>query len=234
MTDARFSFEEVTALSPRGDVLLDGIDLQLGAPGLTCLAGPSGSGKSTLLRMCNRLSVPARGCVRLDGTDLTSLDPLTLRRRVGMVFQWPVTFPGTVRDNLLVAAADAPDERLADVLGQVGLGPEYLDRVADDLSGGEAQRMCTGRTLLTDPEIILMDEPTSALDVDARLVIERLAATLVERGLVIVWVTHDLDQAERIADRVVVVVDGRVAADDEAARYLRARSFTPTGEEGEL
>ena len=131
---------------------------------------------------------------------------------------------GTVADNLEVAAPDAGGDRFAAVLAQVGLDIG-LDRQADDLSGGEAQRLCIARTLLTDPRILLMDEATSSLDVDARLVVEDLARRLVAGGLAVLWVTHDLDQAERLADRVVVVVGGRVVPDEQAAGYLTARSF---------
>ncbi len=192
------------------------------------LVGPSGSGKTTLLRLCNRLEVPSSGRVLLGGDDVADLDPRRLRRRVGMVFQRPVVFAGTVRDNLAVAGDDQPDGRFAAVLERVGLDPSFLDRTADDLSGGEAQRVCIARTLLTDPEVLLMDEPTSALDPEHRLVIEARARALADAGTPVVWVTHDLDQARRLADRTVVLVDGGVADDETAARFLAG----PVDEEG--
>jgi putative ABC transport system ATP-binding protein len=164
--------------------------------------------------------VPTGGTVRFRGTDISDLDPRSVRRRIGMVFQHPVPFSGTVRDNLLVAAPDAGAEALAAVLTRVGLPDGMLDRVADDLSGGEAQRMCIARTLLTEPEVLLMDEPTSALDPENRRGIENLALEFAAGGLGVVWVTHDLDQVRRMADSVVVLVEGRNATDDETARYL--------------
>jgi putative ABC transport system ATP-binding protein len=179
-----------------------------------------------LLRLCNRLEVPTAGTIRLDGVDIATIDPLALRRRAGMVFQRPVTFAGTVRDNLAVARPEVTEDEAVAALDRVGLDAAFLARQADDLSGGEAQRMCIARTLLTDPDIVLMDEATSALDVDAKLVIERLARELVASGLQIVWVTHDLEQAERIADRTVVILAGRVVPDAEARALLASRSFS--------
>jgi putative ABC transport system ATP-binding protein len=102
----------------------------------------------------------------------------------------------------------------------VGLDASFLDRVADDLSGGEAQRMCIARTLLTTPDVILMDEPTSSLDPENRLGIEALARELATEGIGVVWITHDLDQVDRIADRAFVLIDGRNASEDETAAYL--------------
>lgn len=196
-------------------------DVSLGVlPGrVTVLTGPSGSGKTTLLRLCNRLEVPTSGRVLFGGTDLSSIDPLQLRRRVGMVFQRPTLFAGTVRDNLRVALAGTDDD-YAGVLDRVGLPRRHLDDQGDNLSGGEAQRACLARTLLTNPEVLLMDEPTSSLDPAAARVLEELTADLVRDGLTVLWVSHDLAQARRIADHTVVLVDGRVASDDAAAEYL--------------
>jgi putative ABC transport system ATP-binding protein len=138
-----------------------------------------------------------------------------------MVFQRPAPFPGTVRDNLLVADPAASDEELLAALAGAGLAATFLDRSADDLSGGESQRMCLARTLVTQPEVLLMDEPTSALDPDARHRLERTARALAAEGRPVVWVTHDLDQADRLADDVLVVIDGRVASADERDRFLK-------------
>jgi putative ABC transport system ATP-binding protein len=199
---------------------------------VTAIIGPSGAGKSSLLRLCNRLEVADGGSVSFRGEDVRVMDPLTLRHRVGMVFQTPTPFAGTVRDNLRVARADLDDTRARGALAHVGLDPGLLDRPAGELSGGEAQRMCLARTLVTGPEVLLMDEPTSSLDPAATLALEQLARALLAEGVVSVWVTHDLDQMRRVADRVVVVFDGtivhagrRADLDREAApdvvRFLR-------------
>jgi putative ABC transport system ATP-binding protein len=224
VTGEGYLFEAVSVQAGEQRILRE-VTLRLPRSGLTCVAGPSGSGKSTLLRLCNRLEVPTAGRLLLDGADVAGLDVLALRRRAGMVFQRPVTFAGTVDDNLRVADPAAQPDRLGAVLDQVGLDPGLRARQADDLSGGEAQRLCIARALLTDPDILLLDEATSALDVDARLVVEDLARRLVAGGLTVVWVTHDLDQAERLGDRTVVVVGGAVLPAEAAARCLAARSF---------
>ncbi len=160
---------------------------------------------------------------------MATLDPLAHRRRVGMVFQRPTLFAGTVRDNLRVADPHGTDEQFAAVLERVVLDASFLDRTADDLSGGEAQRACIARALLTEPEVLLMDEATSALDPDARRAIERLALDLVDGRLTVVWVTHDLEQVRRLVgeqrDRVLVVLDGRVATPDESAAFLADRDI---------
>jgi putative ABC transport system ATP-binding protein len=202
--------------------VLDGIDLTVPDDGITVVVGPSGAGKSMLLRLLNRLEVPTAGTVRYRGRSLDDLDPLALRRRVGMVFQRPAPFPGTVRDNLAVADPDpagGEDDYVA-ALRDAGLDAGFLDRSADELSGGEAQRMCLARTLVTRPDALLMDEPTAALDPDARQRLERTARGLADGGRPLVWVTHDLDQCRRLADRTVVLVGGRLAGEQARERFL--------------
>ncbi len=193
-------------------VLLAGLDAEVPAGGVTVITGPSGAGKSTLLRLCNRLEVPTGGRVLFRGEDVAGLDPLRLRRRVGMVFQRPALFGGTVRDNLLVAAPDAQEPDLLTALGRAELDGRFLGRPADELSGGEAQRVCLARTLITEPEVLLMDEPTSALDREPRLALERLARRLAGAGVPVLWVTHDLAQAARIGDWRLMLAEGRLAA----------------------
>jgi putative ABC transport system ATP-binding protein len=200
--------------------ILDDVSLVIPDVGITVVLGPSGAGKSMLLRLLNRLEVPTAGEVRFRSEPVASIDPLSLRRRVGMVFQRPAPFPGTVRDNLLVADPDATDDELVAALAAARLADGFLDRSADDLSGGEAQRMCLARTLVTGPEALLMDEPTSALDPEARRGLERTARRLADGGRPLVWVTHDLEQADRLADEVVVMIAGQVADDAARSRFL--------------
>jgi putative ABC transport system ATP-binding protein len=225
-----FELDGVSLTLDGRDILRD-VSLAVPDRGITVLAGPSGSGKSTILRLLNRLEVPTSGEVRFRGAPLGDLDPLVLRRRVGMVFQMPSPFPGTVRDNLLVADADATDDELVDALDAAGLPADFLDRGADELSGGEAQRMCLARTLVTRPEVLLMDEPTSALDREARARLERTATDLAAGGRPMLWVTHDLAQAERLTDEVLVLVDGRLADVAARDRYLQRRDAAETGKD---
>jgi putative ABC transport system ATP-binding protein len=207
-----FDFTGVT-VPGRDRPRLDAVDGSIPDAGITVLAGPSGAGKSTLLRCCNRLEAPESGVVRFRGDDIATLDPREHRRRVGMVFQVPVTFAGTVLDNLQVADPAIGPDRGAELLGRVHLDPEMLARDAGTLSGGEAQRMVLARCLGTRPEVLLLDEPTSALDGHASQRLEGLAHELAAEGLPLLWVTHDLRQMRRLADHLVVVLDGRWAWD---------------------
>jgi putative ABC transport system ATP-binding protein len=195
-----------------GDPILRSIDLVVPANGVTVLAGPSGAGKSTLLRLLNRLDDPLAGEVRWRGRALADWSPTELRRQVAMVFQRPPIFPGTVLDNLRVARADVDAERAAHVLEHVGLDAELLGQEADSLSGGEAQRMCVARALLTDPAVLLADEPTAALDRAARTTVEDLGRMLADSGVAVIWVSHDTDQLRRLADHVIVLAHGTVRA----------------------
>ena len=213
-------FDSVSVVVASGTALLVDVDAQVDAGSITVLAGPSGAGKSTLLRLGDRLEVPTSGRVLLEGVDIAEIDPRKLRRTVGMVFQRPVLFPGTVADNLGIAQPQASEATMVSVLESVGLDGEFLQRIGDDLSGGEAQRVCIARALLTEPKVLLMDEPTSALDPASRGAVEELVRGLADRGLGIAWVTHDHSQATRLADQLVVLRDGRRLSDADAEAYL--------------
>ena len=212
MSDQQTAAFEFSRVSVRraGRRILDEVTAWIPAVGITVVAGPSGAGKTTLLRLCNRLEVPDAGTVRYRGRPLDELDPLELRRRVGMVFQRPIPFPGSVADNLAVARPDAGGEELTALLRRVALDPGLLGQEARTLSGGELQRMCLARTLVTQPETLLLDEPTSALDEHPKRVFESTARDLAAQGITLVWITHDDTQARRVADRIYQLRDGHL------------------------
>lgn len=208
-------------------VVLDNVNLNLARRRVTALIGPSGCGKTTFLHCLNRLTdmVPrcrVAGELKLDGLDLTSpqIDLISLRRRVGMIFQKPNPFPLSILRNLELPLKEhgVRDRRqrrqlIETALRDVGLWDEVhqrLDASALALSGGQQQRLCLARALVLQPEILLMDEPTSALDPLAAAKVEELIHTLRQRFTVII-VTHNLAQARRLADDVAVfwVRDGR-------------------------
>lgn len=203
-----FEFLDVV-VDQQGARALDGLTAAIPAHGVTAVFGPSGAGKSTLLRLCNRLELPTSGRVSFYGSDIVRLDPLRLRRRVGMCFQRPTPFPGTVADNLRAADPAASEARMRETLARVALTGSWLDRDVAGLSGGEAQRVCLARTLMAQPEVLLLDEPTSAVDTQAAEVIEHAVRELAADGIPALWVTHDSSQVERAADRVLRLECGR-------------------------
>ncbi|WP_196770651.1 phosphate ABC transporter ATP-binding protein [Mycobacterium colombiense] len=206
--DVVFEFVDVV-VERQGVRALDGLTAAIPGHGVTAVFGPSGSGKSTLLRLCNRLELPTSGRASFYGSDIAGLDPLWLRRRVGMCFQRPTPFPGTVADNLRTADPDASDARMRETLDRVALTGSWLDRDVAALSGGEAQRVCLARTLMAQPQVLLLDEPTSAVDTEAAEVIERAVRELAAGGIPALWVTHSSAQLERAADRVLRLESGR-------------------------
>lgn len=206
-----FRLRDVVA-GPTGEAILRGLTVDVPCDGITAVAGPSGAGKSSMLRLLNRLDDATSGTIEWEGKRIRDWDPTALRRRVAMVFQRPPVFSGSVFDNLCVAVDDLDRAAAASVLERVGLPVELLDRKAADLSGGEAQRMCFARALLTDPAVLLADEPTTSLDGAARATIEDLGRRIADSGVAIVWVTHDVPQLRRLADHVMVLVAGRVLA----------------------
>ncbi|MGH2700062.1 MAG: phosphate ABC transporter ATP-binding protein [Actinomycetota bacterium] len=200
------------SLNRGGHTVLHDISVTFPRKVVSAIVGPSGAGKSSLLRCLNRLEEPSAGSVVLDGTDISTIDPTRLRRRVGMIFQTPALFEGGVRANLSYGLNDVSEEKISAALASAGMDADFLGRDSRALSVGQAQRVCIARALVREPEILLMDEPTSALDRDAVVRIERLIATLNERGLTVILVTHNLEQAQRVARYAVMLVDGRRVA----------------------
>jgi putative ABC transport system ATP-binding protein len=192
----RFEYRDVGVNGDDGPII-EGFSATIAAEGLTAVIGPSGAGKTTLLRLLNRLDDPDAGSVWFEGRDVRDYDVLALRRRVQAVGQVPVTFPGTVADNV--------GPQVDALLARVGLDPALAGREADRLSVGEAQRMCLARALALGPDVLALDEPTSALDTASKDGIERLIRELADSGLTVVMVTHDPRHAE-LADHLLEVV----------------------------
>jgi phosphate transport system ATP-binding protein len=189
---------------------------------VTALIGPSGCGKSTLLRTMNRMNdlIPSyrtEGRIRFDGADLyaPNVDPVAVRRRIGMVFQKPNPFPKSVYDNVAFGPRvngykGNMDDLVEQSLRRAALWDDVKDKLRQSgmaLSGGQQQRLCIARTIAVEPEVILMDEPCSALDPRSTLQIEELMAEL-KRDYTIVIVTHNMQQAARASDRTVFLTMG--------------------------
>jgi ABC-type multidrug transport system ATPase subunit len=192
--------------------------------GATCVAGPSGSGKSTLLRLLNRLADPDSGRVLYRGDDVLDRDVLELRREVCLVPQLPALLDGSVEDNIRFAAGCAhSDPDPTRLLELAGLDGSFAERAASKLSVGEQQRAMLARALAVEPQVLLLDEPTSALDEAARAAIETTLLELREQlGISYVLVTHDLEQARRMAEWVVRIEEGQAVAQGGVGELLPA------------
>lgn len=183
-------------------------ELTINKQAVTCIVGQSGSGKSTLLRLLNNLDTPSKGEIYFHDKLLNEMDPIKLRRQISMVPQTPVIFEGTVRDNLEIGLKFSEkelvaDTRLKEVLEMMDLD-KNLEDDAEDLSGGEKQRVALARVILLGADVFLLDEPTSALDdVTASNVIEKFVGYGKVNDKTIIMVTHDTELADRIADHII-------------------------------
>jgi putative ABC transport system ATP-binding protein len=183
--------------------------------GLTVLLGASGSGKTTVLRMLNKMISPTEGEILFHGTGMKQIPSVKHRRKVLMLSQNPAMFEGNIRDNLTIACRfqekDMPvDEDLREILPKVRLNKD-LDTPVNYLSGGEKQRLALGRVLLLDPEVYLLDEPSSALDDDTEdTIVEMLSDLVKSTGKSIVMVTHSKAVAEKYADTLIEMSDGKI------------------------
>ena len=213
------AFENVRKVYADGTVAVAGLSLDVHEHELIALVGPSGCGKSTTLRMANRLVEPTSGRILLGGEDVTHVDAVGLRRRMGYVIQNVGLFPHrTVAQNI----ATVPHllrwdrariaSRVGDLLELVGLDPDvYARRYPHELSGGERQRVGVARALVSDPPVLLMDEPFGAVDpVGRRRLQGEFRRIHRELGTTVMLVTHDVDEAVRLADRIAVLSPGGV------------------------
>ncbi|MEU0697803.1 betaine/proline/choline family ABC transporter ATP-binding protein [Streptomyces niveus] len=228
-------FEQVSKVYPDGTAAVDDLSFEVREGELVTLVGPSGCGKTTTMMMVNRLIEPTSGRVFLAGDDISTVDPVRLRRRIGYVIQQVGLFPHrTILDNTATVPAligwkrSKARERAAELLDLVGLDPKlYGPRYPAQLSGGQRQRVGVARALAADPPVLLMDEPFGAVDpvVRERLQNEFLKLQATVRKTVLM-VTHDIEEAVRMGDRIAVYGQGRVEQYDTPAALL-GRPATP-------
>jgi osmoprotectant transport system ATP-binding protein len=220
--NAAIEFRNVSFATSQGRLLLDKISLSIETGTTTAILGRSGSGKTTLLRTVNRMLEPTRGEVLLHGTDVALKDLITLRRGMGYVIQETGLFPHfTVERNVgvvLEAQGCSLAERLRrsrELLATVGLAPEsFAARYPHQLSGGQRQRVGLARALAAAPQILLMDEPFGALDPLTRAEMQDMLRGLIEKlSITVLLVTHDLDEALYLAQRIVLLDQGKLIAD---------------------
>ena len=195
-----------------------GMSLQIEAGEFVAIVGTSGSGKTSLLKLINRLIEPSKGVVEIEGEDVSALDPVLLRRRIGYVFQGVGLFPHlSVAQNIAITPkllrwdSVRCASRVGELLDLVRLPRNIADRLPATLSGGQAQRIGVARALAAEPKIVLMDEPFGAVDQITRGALSRDYRELHERlGLTTIMVTHDVIEAVLLADRIAIVVGGEI------------------------
>jgi osmoprotectant transport system ATP-binding protein len=223
------SFHDVHKVYDDGTVAIDRLNLEVPPGTLTVFVGPSGCGKTTSMRMINRMAEPSSGTVVVDGADVAGVDPVKLRLGIGYVIQGAGLMPHQrVIDNVATVPVLRGQSRRAArkaayaVLERVGLDAKLAERYPAQLSGGEQQRVGVARALAADPPILLMDEPFSAVDPIVRYELQREILRLqADLHKTIVFVTHDIDEAIRLADRVAVFARGGVLQQyDVPARLL--------------
>jgi osmoprotectant transport system ATP-binding protein len=210
-------------------IALAGIDLEIAPGNFVALVGSSGSGKSALLKTVNRLIEPSSGTVLIDGRNVADDEPHLLRRRIGYVFQNIGLFPHmTVAENMAIGLridGRTANGRVGELLDLVDLPADFAARMPDELSGGQRQRVGVARALATEPGLMLMDEPFGALDPVTRDQLGDAIRALHDRlGLTTIMVTHDMAEALLIADRVLVMDHGRIAADAAPADLIAGKA----------
>lgn len=211
-------FKNVSKIYPGGKVAVENINLRIERGEFVCFIGTSGGGKTTTLRMINGMLIPTGGDITVDGKNIHDIDPIELRRSIGYVIQNIGLMPHmTIRDNitlvpkLLKWPKEKRDARAKELIKMVELPEEFLDRYPSELSGGQQQRIGVIRALAADQQIILMDEPFGALDPLTREALQRLVKRLQQQmGRTIIMVTHDMDEAIRLADRIVIMDQGHI------------------------
>ncbi|KAL2462249.1 ABC transporter I family member 17 [Abeliophyllum distichum] len=213
--DSKIQVRDLSKVSDKDVSILSKVNVDIPKGVIMGIIGPSGSGKSTFLRALNRLWEPPSGSVFLDGVDICDLDVLNVRRKVGMLFQLPALFEGTVADNVRygpqLKGKKLTDNEVYKLLALADLDSSFFSKPGGELSVGQAQRVALARTLANEPEVLLLDEPTSALDPVATQNIEDVLVKLKkDRGITIIIVSHSIKQIQRIADVVCLLANGEI------------------------
>jgi osmoprotectant transport system ATP-binding protein len=223
------TFENVTKIYSGSKKAVNNLNLQIEKGEFICFIGPSGCGKTTSMKMVNRLIEPTEGRILIDGKDIMKQNRVQMRREIGYVIQQIGLFPHmTISENitlvpkLLQWSKEKRRERAVELIKLVNLPEEYLDRYPQELSGGQQQRIGVLRALASNPPLILMDEPFGALDPITRDGLQEEFKDLQRRlGKTIVFVTHDMDEAIKLADRIVIMKDGEIVQVDTPDEILR-------------
>lgn len=210
---AELEFQNVSYANGGKEILHD-ITVDFSAGDYVSIVGPSGSGKSTFLRLCCSLISPTAGTILFHGKDVFQENPMELRKKIGYCFQEPVLWGKSADDNLSfpfqVRKQEIDQKKISGLLADFGLDESCRKSEIKNLSGGEKQRIALIRTLLFEPEILLLDEVTSALDAENTKLVEKVILDLNQRGITILWVTHNDAQSRKYAGKLLTIENGGI------------------------
>ncbi len=223
------SIQDLTKVYRGGKKAVNSINMEIESGEFIAFIGTSGSGKTTALRMINRMIEPNSGTITLDGKDLSKMNPVNLRRNIGYVIQQIGLMPHmTIRENIVLVpkllkwTKEEKEKKAKELIKLVDLPESYLDLYPSQLSGGQQQRIGVVRALAADQDIILMDEPFGALDPITRDTLQDLVKTLQQKlGKTIIFVTHDMDEAIKLADRICIMSQGEIIQFDSPNNILK-------------
>lgn len=224
------SIKNLSKVYAGGKKAVDNMTIDIESGDFIAFIGTSGSGKTTALRMINRMIESTEGEITIDGKNIKELNPVELRRSIGYVIQQIGLMPHmTVKENIVLVpkllkwSQEKKDEKAKELIRLVDLPEEYLDRYPSELSGGQQQRIGVVRALAAEQDIILMDEPFGALDPITRDTLQDLVKKLQQQlGKTFIFVTHDMDEAIKLADKICIMTNGQVVQYDTPDNILRS------------
>jgi putative ABC transport system ATP-binding protein len=197
-----------------GKTILENISLNIEQNDFISIVGASGSGKSTLLKLCSNLISPTNGSIFYKGKNFNDYSPMELRKNITYCFQTPYLFGNTVMDNInfpfYIRNIKFDSKKVSDLFSLFHMTTDYLDKDVRNLSGGEKQRIALIRSLIFYPQILLLDEITSALDVNNTKIVENVIDSLNKEGITVLWVTHNLEQSMKYANKLLTVEAGEI------------------------
>jgi putative ABC transport system ATP-binding protein len=210
---AFLKFNNVSFLDKEKIILKD-LSLDIENKDFISIVGPSGSGKSTFLKLCCNLISPSKGNIFFNGEDLNTYNPVELRKKISYCFQNPYLFGDTIRDNLTfsfnIRKKEIDEQNINNLFERFKMSTSIINENIPKLSGGEKQRIALIRTLLFNPDILLLDEVTSALDADNAKIVENVIEDLNKNGITIIWVTHNLEQSRKYANKLLTIEAGQI------------------------
>lgn len=194
--------------------ILENINLKVEHGDFISVVGPSGGGKSTLLKLVSNLINASEGSISFKNKDIMQYSPIEVRQQCAYCYQLPYLFGNTVLENLAfpyeIREKKIDFDKINELLSLFKMDKDYIDKNVDKLSGGEKQRLALIRTLMFQPEVLLLDEITSALDADNCLIVENIIKDLNQKGTTILWVTHNIDQSKKHANKLLTIESGKI------------------------